>query len=125
MLLIFAVRKLPTYLVCHRPAKLKLTPSHMTAGTDKPFASDRLSFPTVQIGLRRAGLHSNAIVDQVNHITGPPKAHQQVIRFEVSMNNAFAMKILETTDELIGKHQYGFQRELAVAESQKILQTWP
>ena len=66
-----------------------------------------------------------AEVNQVNPIATPSEAHQEVVWFDISMNNVLAMDMLETTDELIGNHQYGFQRERAAAETQKIGQTWP
>ena len=70
-------------------------------------------------------MYAHAKVDHVNHIAAPSQAHQEVVWFDVSMNNLLEMKMLDTTDELIGKHQHGFQRERAAAESQKIFQARP
>jgi len=49
--------------------------------------------------------------------------HQEVLRLNISMDDALGMDILQTIDELLGEHKHGFKRELTAAEVKKVFQT--
>lgn len=54
----------------------------------------------------------------------PADTHQDIVRFDVSMNYLFRMDVPETVNELVGNHQYCLEREFAPAKVQGIFQTW-
>ena len=97
----------------------------MSANADIKVDSNCEWFSTMQVGQTRIKLVNYAEVNQINPIITFFEAHQEIVWFDISMNNVLAMNMLETTDELIDNHQHGFQRERAAAETQKIGQTWP
>jgi len=51
--------------------------------------------------------------------------HQEILRLDVSMDDTLGMNVLKTANELIGKHQHRFERELATAEVEEVFQAWP
>ena len=49
----------------------------------------------------------------------------EILRLDVSMNDALRMDIFETVKELVDEHQHSLEREFATAEVKKIFQTRP
>ena len=75
-------------------------------------------------------LSSKAFRDEIqthhiNQIPLFPHTHQEILRFDVSMNDALEMDIFEMIKELIDEHQHNLEREFATAEVEKIFQTRP
>jgi hypothetical protein len=61
-------------------------------------------------------------INDINLIATLANAHEEVVRLDITVNEGLGMNILNPGDELVGKKKNGLQRELAVAEIEKILQ---
>jgi len=46
--------------------------------------------------------------------------YQEILRLDVSINDTLEINVLKTTNKLIDKYQYRFERELAIAEVEEI-----
>jgi len=65
-------------------------------------------------------------VDDVDAVTrGVRASDQEVVRLDVAMDNSLFMHLFDPLDELDGDHKDGLQVEVALAASEKILQTGP
>mmetsp|Transcript_11127 Transcript_11127/g.37813 ORF Transcript_11127/g.37813 Transcript_11127/m.37813 type:complete len:82 (+) Transcript_11127:2595-2840(+) len=60
----------------------------------------------------------------MDHVELLSYAHEEVVWFDVSMQKAFGMHILYSTQHLVGKHQNGLQVKSAVAEIEEVFQRW-
>ena len=58
-------------------------------------------------------------VDLISTLSDP---HQEVVGLNVAVNEGLGVDVFNTRDELICKEQDGLQRELSIAEVEKILQ---
>lgn len=64
-------------------------------------------------------------IRHINLISMLPHTQQEVLRLDVTMDDALGMDVFETVKELIGEHQHGLEREFAAAVVEKIFQTRP
>lgn len=64
-------------------------------------------------------------VDQEELVAVPSDAHEEVVGFDVSMDERFAVDELDAADHLVGEHQHRLDREPAVAEVEEVLQGGP
>lgn len=78
----------------------------------------------MEVRLRVAILLSKAEINDVDLISTLSNAHEEVIGFDITMDERFGVNVLDTRDELIGKEEHRLERELPVAEVEEILQTW-
>jgi hypothetical protein len=62
-------------------------------------------------------------VDNVDLVTTLPNAHQEVVRFDVTVDEGLGMDVLDARDQLIREEKDSLQGEFAVAEVEEILQT--
>lgn len=76
----------------------------------------------MEVRLRVTVLLSKAKVDNVDLVTPLSDAHQEVVRFDVAVDEGLGMDVLDTGDELIGQQQNCLHREFAVAKVEEILQ---
>ena len=61
-------------------------------------------------------------VDHVDLIAALADAHEEVVRLDITVNERLGVNVLDTGDELIGEQENCLERELAVAEIEKILE---
>lgn len=62
-------------------------------------------------------------VDHVDLVTTLADAHQEVVGLDVAVNERLGVDVLDAGDELVRQQKDGLERELPVAEVEKILQT--
>lgn len=62
-------------------------------------------------------------IRHINLISMLPHTQQEVLRLDVTMDDALGMDVFETVKELIGENQHGLEREFAAAVVEKIFQT--
>lgn len=58
-------------------------------------------------------------VDLVAPLANP---HQEIVRLDVTVDEALGVDVLDTRDELIGEQQHGLEGEFAVAEVEEVFQ---
>merc|ERR1719356_703183 len=64
-------------------------------------------------------------VDNVNLVQfAASESDQEIIRFQIAMNEVLGVDILDSCQHLIGQHEYRLQGKLAGAEIEQILQGW-
>ena len=49
--------------------------------------------------------------------------HEEVVGFNVAMNEVLVVNVLESSDHLVSQHEDGFEGETTTAEVEEILQT--
>lgn len=62
-------------------------------------------------------------VNDIDLVSTLANAHQEVVGLDITVDERFGMDVLDAGNELIGQEQDGLERELAVAEVEKVLQT--
>lgn len=82
-----------------------------------------LSVRDMEVRLGVAIFLSKTEINDVDLISTLSDAHEEVIRFNITMDEGLSMNVLDTRDELIGKEKHGLEGELPVAEVEEILQT--
>lgn len=82
-----------------------------------------LAVRNMKVSLRVPVLLGQAKINDVDLIATLTNAHQKVIGFDVAMDKAFGMDVLDSGDELVGKKKNCLQRKFAVAKVEEILQT--
>ena len=80
---------------------------------------------TTGIDLSSKAFRREAQIRHINQIPLLPHTYQEILRLDVSMNDALGMDIFETVKELVDEHQHSLEREFATAEVKKIFQTRP
>ena len=80
---------------------------------------------TTGIDLSSKAFGGEAQIRHKNQIPLLPHTHQEILRLDVSMNDALGMDIFETVKELVDEHQHSLEREFATAEVEKVFQTRP
>ena len=80
---------------------------------------------TIGIDLASKAFRGEAQIRHINPIPLLPHTHQEILRLDVSMDDALGMDIFETVKELVDEHQHSLERELATAEVEKVFQTRP
>jgi len=76
----------------------------------------------VEVSLRVTVLLCKTKVNDVDLVSTLADAHQEVVRLNVAVNERLGVNVLDAGDELIGQEKDGLERELAVAEVEKVLQ---
>lgn len=64
-------------------------------------------------------------IDQEQFIAVPADAHQEIVGFDVSVNERFAMHVFDSADHLIGQHENGFDGEATRTKIEEIFQRRP
>lgn len=62
-------------------------------------------------------------INDIDLIPTLPNAHQEVVGFDIAVDEGFGMDVLNPGNELICKKQDSLQGEFAVAEVEEIFQT--
>ena len=78
---------------------------------------------TTGVDLSSKAFRGEAQIRHINPIPLLPHTHQEVLGFDVSMDDTLGMHIFQTMNELVGEDQHGFERELATAEVEQVFQT--
>ena len=99
-------------------AKVRVDTS-ITSGTGQVLV---LSVGNVEMGLGITILLGQTKVDDVDLIASLANAHQEVIRFDITMDERLGMDILDAGNELIGEQEDSLQGEFAVAEIEQVLE---
>jgi hypothetical protein len=81
-----------------------------------------LTVRDVEVSLRVTVLLGQTKVDNVDLVSTLADTHEEVIRLNVAVDERLGVDVLDAGDELIGQEKDGLQRELAVAEVEKILE---
>ena len=98
----------------------------MAVDAGKPCRANQLSFrgsDTIGFRLNVTAFSSEAQVDDIHLVPIPPCTHQDILRFDVTVNDILRVNILKATEKLVGKHQDCLEGELAMAEFEEVLQT--
>jgi len=82
-----------------------------------------LSVWDVEVGLGVPVLLGETEIDHVDLVTTLANTHQEVVGLDITVDEGLGMDILDARDELAGKKENRLEREFAVAEVEKILQT--
>lgn len=94
----------------------------ISRGTSEVFV---LTVRDMKVRLGVPVLLRKAEVDDIDLIAALTDAHQEVVRFNVTVNETLRMYVLNARNKLICKEKHRLQRELAVAEVEKVLKTRP
>jgi len=62
-------------------------------------------------------------IDDVDLVSTLANTHQEVVGLDITVDEGLGVNVFDAGNELIGEKEDGLQRELAVAEVEKILQT--
>ena len=62
-------------------------------------------------------------IDDVHEVSAISDSHKKVVRFQISVDNAFAMAIFHGLDDLRSEHQHCLEREFSVTLLEKCLET--
>jgi hypothetical protein len=76
----------------------------------------------MKVGLRITILLSQTEIDYINLVAPLANAHKEVIRLDIAVEERLRVNVLNAGDELIGKEENYFQRELAITEVEEILE---
>lgn len=82
-----------------------------------------LTVRDVEVSLGIAVFLGQTEIDHVNLISTLTNSHQEVIGFDVTMDERFGVDIFDAGDQLIGQEKNGLQRKFAVAKIEQVLQT--
>src|SRR3954468_17904155 len=92
----------------------------VTSGTSQVLV---LTVWDVEVSLWVTVLLGQTEVNDIDLVTTFANTHQEVVWLDITVDERLSVNVLDTGDELIGEKKDGLQRELAVAEIEKILQT--
>jgi hypothetical protein len=81
-----------------------------------------LSVWDVEVRLGIAVLFGESKVDDIDLVAALTNTHEEVVWLDITVDKRLGVDVLNAGDELIGQEKHGLQRELAVAEVEKILQ---
>jgi len=76
----------------------------------------------VEVGLGVTVFLGQTEIDDIDLVAALADAHEEVIRFDITVDEGLGVDVLDAGDELIGQQKNGLQGELAVAEVEEILQ---
>ena len=77
---------------------------------------------SIDFPLRRTAFYCETQIGHIDDVSLSTNTHQAVLRLDISVNDPTGMDILEKTDELVGEHQDGFEREFTATETEIIFQ---
>ena len=69
-------------------------------------------------------LFGQTIVDEEEFITVSSNSHEEIIWFNVSMNEILVVQEFDSSDHLIGEHEHGFHGESSWTKVEQIFQRW-
>jgi hypothetical protein len=81
-----------------------------------------LSVRNMEMRLGIAVLLGKTEINDIDLVAALANAHEEVVRLDVTVDERLGVDVLDAGDELIGEKKDGLQRELAVAEVEKVLQ---
>jgi hypothetical protein len=82
-----------------------------------------LTVRDMEVSLRVTVLLGETEIDDIDLISALADAHEEVIRFDITVDERLGMNVLNAGDKLIGEQQNGLQGEFPVAEVEEVLQT--
>jgi hypothetical protein len=91
----------------------------VTSGTSQVLV---LSVRDVEVGLRVPVLLGETEVDHVDLVAPLADAHEEVVRLDITVDEALGVNVLNTADELVGEQEDSLEGEFAVAEVEEILE---
>lgn len=77
----------------------------------------------VEVSLGVSVLLRQTEIDDIDLIASLADAHEEIVRFDIAVDEGFGVNVLDSGDELVREEEDGLQRELSVAEVEQILQT--
>ena len=77
----------------------------------------------VEMRLRVAVFLCKTEIDYIDLVAAFTNTHQEVVWFDITMDEGFGVDVLDARDKLVGKKQDSLQGEFAVAEIEEIFQT--
>lgn len=83
-----------------------------------------LTVRDVEVSLRVTILLRQAKINHIDLVSTLANAHQEVIRFDVTVDKRLGMDVFNARDELVGQQQDRLEGEFAIAKVEKILQAW-
>ena len=84
-----------------------------------------LSIRNVEMRLGIAVLLGQTKINHVNLITPLPNAHEEVIRFDISVDKRLCVDVLDSRNELVSEKKNSLQGKLPVAKVEQVLQARP
>ena len=81
-----------------------------------------LTIGYVKTRTRVAILLCETIINKEHFVTLLENAHQEIVWLDVSMNEVFVVKELDTADHLVCQHEYSFHGKATRTEVEQILQ---
>ena len=91
----------------------------VTGGTSQVLV---LSVRNVEVSLRIAVLLGQTEIDHVDLVATLANAHEKVVGLDIAVDEGLGVDVLDAGNELIGEQENGLERELAVAEVEKIFE---
>lgn len=82
-----------------------------------------LAVRDVEVSLGVAVFLCETEIDDVDLVSTLANTHQEVVGLDITVNEGFGVDVFDAGNELVGEEENGLQRELAVAEVEKIFQT--
>lgn len=79
----------------------------------------------MEVGLGVTILLCQAKINNIDLISTLANAHQEIVRFDVAVDERLGVDIFNARDELVGQQQDCLQGKFAIAKVEKILQAWP
>ena len=64
-------------------------------------------------------------VDHEQLVAVAPNPHQEIVWFDVPMDEVLVVHVLDPPDHLVGQHEDGLHGEPPGAEVEEVLQAWP
>ena len=81
-----------------------------------------LTVRDVEVRLRIPVLLRQTEVDDVHLVAPLANPHQEVVRLDITVDEALGVDVLDAGDELVGEEQHGLEGELAVAEVEEVFE---
>lgn len=82
-----------------------------------------LTVGDVEVSLGVTVLLGETKVDDIDLVAALTDTHEEVVGFDITVDEGLGMDVLDARDELVGEEEDGLERELAVAEVEEILET--
>lgn len=68
-----------------------------------------LTVRDVKMGLGVSVFFGEAEIDDIDLVATLANAHEEVVRFDIAMNERLGMNILDAGDKLVSQEEYGLQ----------------
>lgn len=92
----------------------------ITSGTSEVLV---LTVGDVEVGLGVTVFLGQTKVNDIDLVSTLANTHQEIVGLDITVDEGFGMDVLDARYELVGQEKHGLQREFAVTEVEKILQT--